>query len=241
MRAQRIFDQLVRSLPAYDALYKKVQAQFFYRGGDVSDRTSYRFKFDDAIGPITGNPLPLNPGNFPTVTGLLERWEPVRKAIASGNIDALKTSLENLRTYVNGLTNQEVSMLVLSPRVGEGRLTKADLLQRIDDALNLVPQFQQQLTNANIQPNPGAAAPIPVNGPGRVDVGQSFQFQIGDVAVTGNLSLFSPDEVNALALPLDGFQYVGHIYDLQTTDSLLVGGTIEVRIKYGDVQLIGTR
>jgi hypothetical protein len=239
-RATEIFGAFVESLPSYQNLVKAAQVQLtrpvLFNPTIVDDNTTQigKFRFGDATGSF------FSPGttSYGAFTSLSDSWLPVQKALVVGNIAEARQALRNFRMTMNMLTDVEIVNLDIEDAGGRA-LRRNDLLARIDAAIPELVSFQFDLLNGGARDDSGLPVPMPIRNAGLVSLGQSLALNLGLIVSPSSVALFGPDSQSARSLPPSGFEFVGHIFDLQAQDGLLIGGSIGIDIEFGDVQLVG--
>ena len=239
-RATEIFGAFVESLPSYQSIVKAAQVQLtrpvLFNPAIIDDNTTQigKFRFGDAAGSF------FSPGttSHSAFTSLSDSWLAVQEALVVGNIAEARRALRNFRTTTNMLTDVEIVNLDIEDASGRA-LRRNDLLGRIDAAIQELTSFQVDLLNGGARDDSSLPVPMPIRNAGLVPLGQSLALNLGLIASPGNLALFGPDSQSARSLAPPGFEFVGHIFDLQAQDGLLVGGSIGIAIEFGDVQLVG--
>jgi hypothetical protein len=139
--------------------------------------------------------------------------------------------LRDLIDYVSSLTDAQITNLFTMPNPGD---LKARLLLLNTDLNNLV-KLNTELMDIGGVPLVDPPIVIPDQDlPGRVDLGKTFGLQIAAVTAAGGLGGFSPYLQDIFAQPPSGFFFVGNPIELSATDGLLVSGSVEIGIEYGD-------
>lgn len=237
-RATEIFAAFVRSLPSYRMLLDTAQVQLTRpvltdpASGDTTQ--DGQFRFDAANGSFRGPRFT----SYDTFATLEQAWLPVQQALLVGNIGKARQELRNFRAAVENLTDFGIIVLDLKDNAGQA-LGKADMLDKIDAAVRGLRAFQLDLHNGGARDDSALPVPTPIRTAGLVPLGASLQLTVEQVIVPGSLLLFGPDPDSARALAPPGFEFVGHLFDMQALDGLLAGGLLGIDIQFGDLQLIG--
>ena len=200
----------------------------------TTDGLQIPFKLGDAKGMASAD----TDAQKKVFSDLMLRFAAFRNYLAIGDTDGAKARLDELKNFINGLTNDQFARLRLVNKDGTV-MTKADLFDLIGAARALTTQAKDEINKkmGAIPPEARPLATVAASGP--LDLGKTLALSVGSLIAPGMLDVTFEDVDQALAVAPPGFMAVGPIFELLPIGDLAVGDLISVSVQYGDLSGLG--
>jgi hypothetical protein len=175
----------------------------------------------------------------PDVTELYKRYEAVRNAVLAADTGRLMHTLTELKNWVDD-PNRFDKFYLHHDKDLQRRATRKEVTDKIQQAIDQVQKFVQDIGAGSNDAMPPPRQKIPVQGQGAVNAGRTLRLALdSNPVMPGELDVFMPDYDFALSQPPLGYQFVGELFDILPDPMLGITGTVSLGIEYGQTQLFG--
>lgn len=223
-RAEWIIKRYVATVPAVKSLLELLQVEITRQ-----IRISTNFDFLGMMGWLNHRPQAVE--DFNKLMDLASR---ARSALLRGDTEGAKKYLNDLKDFIKNLPKDRFDELHL--RANGQHLTQQQVIDIIDGVItNQIPKAENGI-QGKLEVAPAPRPKVGIAVPGPLDTGGSIRIDVATVTVPGTAELTTAlNEDGARSIRSDapdGYEFVGHVFDLLPDEGLQISGTVLVAIQY---------